>query len=212
MATIKILTRLCLSLFFLFANTSLNAGIPMIASFERIALMSKKHFFIEANREEGSVVYHSQNVHNLNMLAELLASKNSPPDLVSAIKLALPNATIAATEPDIIRVTDQSLTTKKLKVFDSPVKINGYSGRVGDLLSSISLEKRTLMLDQVISYPGSGYKAVEKRNFQVKNFIFTGTLRGMLTALATQIGPSGSYYASLDDSYLIVRFFPFEDK
>ena len=153
MAVIKTLIRLCLGLQIAFTGAPALAEIPMVASFERMAIITKKRFCIEAVREMESGTNHAQNVHSLNMLSELLANKNSPPDFVLALKLALPNAAIAVTDPDIIRVLDKKLTPKMLEVFDLSVKISDYSGRVGDLLSSISLEKRTLMLDQVIHFP-----------------------------------------------------------
>ena len=208
----KTLMYLRIFSFLILKYMSQAAEIPMVASLEKIATLSKRHYFIEAAGDGLPSTQYGYDIIRLDTLAALLASNNSPPDFLAAFKLVLPNATIAAADPDIIRVVDQSLTPEKLQAFDSPVKINDYSGRVGDLLSSISLVKRTLMLDQVLSFPGPSYKIVEKRNFEVKNFSFTGTLQGLLAALATQIGPSGSYYASLDDSYVIVRFFPFDDK
>ena len=187
-----------------------NAEIPMFYSLERIATMSKKHFFVEARSEKLPGAHYFQDVERLQMLQELLAAKNSPPDLILALGVAIPNATITTEDPAIVRIVDKDLRAKNLDVFNAAVSVNGFDGRVSDLFSKIPVKNCRVHLRQV-GFAGDHFNRLLKMNFELKQFSYTGTLRGLLTKLAIQCGPSGSYYATLlDDSRLSVEFFPFE--
>ena len=187
-----------------------NAEIPMLRSLEKIVLLSKKHFFVEARSEKLPGAHYFQDVERLDMLHDLLAAKNSPPDLILALGVAMPNATITTEAPAVVRVVDKELRGKNLEVFNTAVSVNGFNGHVSDLLSTLPIKNCRVFLRQV-GFGGGEFKKLLKMNFELKQFSYAGTLRGLLTKLAIQSGPSGSYFATfLDDSRLSVEFFPFE--
>ena len=191
-------------------SASSNAEIPMLRSLERIVLLSKKHFFVEARSKKLPGAHFFQDAERLDMLHDLLAEKNSPPDFIMALGVAIPNATITTEDPAVVRVVDKDLRPKNLEVFNAAVSINDFNGHVSDLLSALSVKNCRVFLRHV-GFGGGDFNKLLKMNFDLKQFSYTGTLRGLLTKLAIESGPSGSYFATLlDDSRLSVEFFPFE--
>lgn len=173
-----------------------------------ISTFTKSHLFIE-NRVAG--VEHTPLSHNharLIMLADLLTAGNAPPDLLSALKLAIQNAEITNQANDEIQIVQKDLRGKERAIFDTPVAVTDFNGNASDLLHSMKLADGTVELDKFFTI-GEPIPDSAKLDCKLTAFSFKGTLRNLLKELAKKRDPLGGYVVMVGkDLKLSVKFIP----
>jgi hypothetical protein len=189
-----------------------HGQIAMTNYFEILAQETKNRIFIEilVEQEPDSVTWENQ--ARIEMLANLFRTKNPPPNLVSALKVALPNATITVPIEGEIAILHNSFAGKRGEVFENTVEIDNFTGRISTLLASLNLQGVSTYLDQSLSIPigVDEIAKVSKMDLEISEFSFNGSLRSLFRTLAKKYGPLTGYYVSIfeDSPRVTVRFLP----
>lgn len=175
-----------------------KAQIPMVPSLSDIASAQKIHLFVETTALRNASKEAAPDDGRLKKLATSLGKKMASPEIAAALKAALPDAEIKMTGDSEVQILDKRLSEQERAVFDSSVKVKSYTGELGALLSSLSTKDFAIVLNQTFTLPLSRPISLSKLNPSLKDFTYSGNLRGLLSAVGRMNGTGGGYYALFD--------------
>ncbi len=173
-----------------------------------ISQLTKNHLYIEGRMMELKPSEFKPNHIRLEMLAELISSDNVPPDLLSALKLAIKNADITTPAKGEILIVQKDLSRKERAIFETDLEVSNFYGKASDLLHNLKLPGSSIELDQNFVLPGPVPDSSEI-DCKLTAFSFKGSLRGLLKELAKKRAPYGGYSLEIrKDWSLIVKLIP----
>jgi hypothetical protein len=189
-------------------GASLSAEIPMSDYLRRIPAHTHVRLFVETFGKTEFPDDSFRDFLRVQMLEQLIAAKNSPPDLPSAFRVAPPGTKVDEVKHGQLRIIDKDMHPSCTEVLSKQVSVKDYKGPVSTFLEGLTLGKFKVILNRT-GTKGTDWPRIQKMNFNLEGFTFTGSFRDLLVSLSATLGSNGSYFVRIDDQFrCVVEFFP----
>ena len=176
--------------------------------YDDLADAAGKRLLLEPNLIPWSNSFYTKREPEVQILTRLITSENAPPDLVEALRSALPEANVIEVDGGTIRITDKSLPAEATAVLEGVVSVNNFSGTVSELFDSLSHSPVRVKLIDTFEV-GEDPSPLLAMDYQLTDFTYEGSLRDLLNEIAAGSNAACGYAAAtMSRSEIVVSFFP----